>query len=288
MKILLTGAGGQLATDLHRLLRPQHEVVALTHAQLDIGEPSAAARVLDEAQPQMVINTAAYHRVDDCETEVERSFRINATAVLQLARWCAAHEAVFVHFSTDYVFSGREPAPRCEGDVAEPVSVYGASKLAGEHLARQACARHFVIRTCGLYGDAGSPSKGGNFVDKMLSLAAAGKPIQVVADQVLAPSYTADVAAKVVQLLGTNAYGLYHVTNAGSCSWYEFTRTIFTLSGVAADLSPTTAARFAARAQRPAYSVLGHDGLARLGVDDLPSWEDALRRYLDGRTAARR
>jgi len=283
MKILLTGARGQLATDLRSRLAPSHDVVALAHAELDIADVPATRACLERSHPEVIINTAAFHRVDDCENEVARAFTVNAFAVLELARWCAAHDAVLVHFSTDYVFSGRETSPRAEWDPPAPLSVYGASKLAGEYLVRQACARHFVVRTCGLYGRAGSAGKGGNFIEKMLTLAAAGKPIRVVNDQVLTPTFTEDLAAKVAQLIATEQYGLYHVTNSESCSWYAFTQRIFARCGVHADLRPTTTAEFGAGAQRPAYSVLRHAALARLGIDDMPPWDDALGRYLEGR-----
>jgi len=287
MKVLLTGGRGQLAAALYQTLAPRHQVVALGHAELDITDGAAVAACLTRERPAILINTAAYHRVDDCEDEAERSFAVNALAVLTLARWCAANDAVFVHFSTDYVFSGNERAPRSESDPPAPLSVYGASKLAGEYLARQACSRHFVIRTCGLYGHGGTSQKGGNFVEKMLALAAAGQPIRVVDDQVLTPSYTVDVAAKTTQLMATSHYGLYHVTNGGSCSWYEFTRQLFALAGVSAELAPTTSTEFVTRARRPAYSVLRHAALARLGLNDLPTWDDALRRYFATHNPAR-
>jgi len=280
MKILITGGRGQLASDLAAILAAQHQVVAPAHAELDVCEADRVQACLDQERPAVVINTAAFHRVDDCEREVERAFAVNALAVGRLARWCAAHDAVFVHFSTDYVFSGREGTPRAESDVTEPLNVYGASKLAGEHLARQAGERHIVVRTSGLYGIANSAGKGGNFVEKMLARAAAGTPIEVVDDQILTPSATADVAAKVVQLIAGQHYGLFHVTNAGSCSWYEFAQRIFALRGLRVDLRPTSSARFRAPARRPAYSVLRRAALERLGLDDLPPWDDALRRYL--------
>jgi dTDP-4-dehydrorhamnose reductase len=286
MKIVLTGARGQLATDLSARLALRHEVVGLSHEELDIGDGAAVHAALNRERPEVLINTAAFHRVDDCEQEVERSFQVNAVAVLGLARWCAARQATLVHFSTDYVFSGRERTPRAETDLPGPLSVYAASKLAGEYLARQACERHVIVRTCGLYGHAGSRGKGGNFVEKMLALAAAGKPIHVVDDQELTPSYTADVAATVVELIETARYGLYHVTNAGSCTWYGFARKIFALSGMTVDLQPTSSKQFSAPARRPAYSVLRHAALEEMGHDDLPRWEEALRRYVEARRDA--
>lgn len=280
MRVLVTGAGGQLAHDLLPLLAGQYSVVPLTHADIELRDHAAVCARLAAEQPDVVINTAAYHRVDDCETQVEAAFAVNAFAVLNLARWCSAHSVTLVHMSTDYVFAGDVNTPRSEQDPPGPRSVYGVSKLAGEQLIQQTCARHFIIRTCGLYGHAGSSGKGGNFVETMLRLGAAGKPIRVVADQVCTPTATADLATKIVQLIGTAAFGLYHITSAGACSWFEFAHAIMQLSGVQAEVSPTTSAEFGAAARRPAYSVLRHDRLATLGLDDLPPWRDALARYL--------
>jgi len=280
MRVALIGANGQLGTDLRDVLRDD-EICPFVHADFDVRDRESTAAALANARPDVVINTSAFHRVDDCESEIAPAFEVNAFAVHALARWCAENGATFVHFSSDYVFAGDVPAPRVETDLAEPRSVYGASKLAGELLARQACPRHFVVRTCGLYGMGGSRGKGGaNFVGLMLRLAHEGKAIRVVADQILTPTSTADLAAAVAKLIRTERYGLYHITNTGSCSWYEFAAKIFDLSGVEANLSPTTSAEYGARAARPAYSVLAHRALLAAGLEDLPPWEDALSRYL--------
>jgi dTDP-4-dehydrorhamnose reductase len=173
-----------------------------------------------------VINTAAFHRVDDCELDATSAFAVNAVAVHELARTCRELDAVLMHLSTDYVF-GAERArsrPYAESDAPGPVSVYGASKLAGEHLLRSSWSRHFVVRSSGLYGRATSQSKGGNFVEIMLRMASVGRPLRVVADQRLAPTSTHALAQRLVALLDTDAYGLYHLTAGGECSWYEFGR----------------------------------------------------------------
>lgn len=285
MRIAIIGANGQLGTDLCAVLAGD-EVTPFVHADFDVRDHAAAAAALTAARPAVVINTAAFHRVDDCETEVEPAFAVNTLAVHALARWCAAHDAALVHFSTDYVFAGTATAPRAETDPAEPRSVYGASKLAGELLVRVACERHYLVRTSGLYGFGGSRGKGGaNFVELMLRLAAEKRPIRVVSDQLLTPTYTHDLAVAVAQLIRTGRYGLYHITNTGSCSWYEFAARVFAAAGVAADLSATTSAAYGARAERPAYSVLAHGALLAAGIADLPDWRDALARYLARRGA---
>lgn len=260
----------------------------LTRAELDIGDFAQTRSRLRDIRPDAIINAAAFTRVDDCETEPEQAFRINALAVRNLAQLCAELGGILVHVSTDYVFDGEKGAPYAEDDLPSPVSLYGVSKLAGEYFVRSRVPRHYVVRTCGLYGVAGTGSRRGNFVETMLRLADQGRPIRVVEDQVLTPSWARDVARKMVQLLRTGAFGLYHVTNRGQCSWYEFAQAIFALAGLAPRLEPTTAAAYGAPARRPRYSVLAHAKLAGMGSDDLPHWRDALAAYLHerGRLAA--
>jgi dTDP-4-dehydrorhamnose reductase len=163
------------------------------------------------------------------------------------------------------------------------LNAYGCSKLAGEFAVRATGCRHFIIRSSGLYGRAGSSGKGGNFVETMLRLAREGRPIRVVNDQRLTPTFTADLATKIAELLNTERFGLYHVTNSGDCTWYEFAAEIFRLSGLQPDFGPTTTASFGAPAPRPAYSVLAHQALLAAGLPDMPHWRDALGRYLAGR-----
>jgi dTDP-4-dehydrorhamnose reductase len=285
MRVMLIGVEGQLGSDLRRVLQVE-TLIPLSHADIEIADADAVRQAFGQHRPDVVINTAAFHRVDDCETQMERAFQVNAFATRGLAQECNRCGVALVHFSTDYVFAGEKREPYVETDRPGPLSVYGASKLAGEYLVAAALERHFLIRTCGLYGLGGSRSKGGNFVETMLRLAAQGKPIRVVNDQVVTPTYTADLARTVSQLIRTEAYGLYHVTSGGSCTWFEFARKIFELAGVNADLNPVTAQAFGAPARRPAYSVLRNQRLEVLGLDDLPVWEDGLRRYLAERESA--
>ncbi|HEV2379635.1 MAG TPA: dTDP-4-dehydrorhamnose reductase [Terriglobia bacterium] len=279
MKVMLTGAAGQLGTDLARTL-PRESTISLTHAELDIADSRSVRLAFERHAPDVVINTAAFHRVDDCEIEVERAFRMNAFALRALARACRESGAALVHFSTDYVFAGEKTQPYLETDRPGPLSVYGASKLCGEYFISATLEKYFLVRTCGLYGHGGSRAKGGNFVDTMQRLAAQGKPLRVVNDQVVTPTSTSDLASKISQLIQTEAYGLYHITNQGSCSWFEFARAIFEIEGVEPDLKPTTSEAFNAPARRPAYSVLLNQRLKLLGLDDMPAWKDALRRHL--------
>ena len=219
---------------------------------------------------------------------MERAFQVNAFAVRGLAQACRHFGAALVHFSTDYVFAGEKTEPYVETDRPAPLSVYGASKLAGEYLVSATLSKHFLIRTCGLYGLGGSRSKGGNFVETMLRLADQGKPLRVVDDQVVTPTYTMDLARKVNQLIESEAYGLYHITNRGSCSWFQFAQAIFELSKIEGNLQPVSSAAFRAPARRPAYSVLRNLRLESLGLDEMPDWREGLVRYLRGRASISR
>ena len=283
MKILLIGANGQLGCDLVAALRG-HELVKTTHQTLDVVDFEQVRQTVRTCQPQVIINTAAFHKVDVCETEVMASFQVNAYGVRNLALAARELDATLVHFSTDYVFEGNVPVARTESDPTNPISAYGISKLAGEKMAGYLWPKSVVIRTCGLYGHAGSSGKGGNFVEMMLKKAANGDSIKVVDDQRLTPTSTRELARKVADLLSTGSLGLFHITANGDCSWFEFAREIFTIAGVKADLSPTTSAAFKSPARRPAYSVLDNARLRTLGLDDLKDWRSALQEYLQNRS----
>jgi dTDP-4-dehydrorhamnose reductase len=279
MKILLIGANGQLGSDLIKVLNP-NTTIPLTHAEIEISDFNQVKEVLERHCPDMVVNTAAYHRVDECEDNVERSFNVNAYGARNLATVCKDIDAALVHFSTDYVFDGLKNTPYKEDDTPRPLCVYANSKLTGEYFVRSILKKHFVIRICGLFGHVGSSSKGGNFVELMLSLAKEGREIKVVNDQVLTPTSTKELAKKFCQLIQTNKYGLYHITNNGACSWYEFAKEIFNVEGLNPKLSGVTSEAYGARAKRPRYSVLDHCNLRKLGLDDMMDWNDALKTYL--------
>jgi dTDP-4-dehydrorhamnose reductase len=186
--------------------------------------------------------------------------------------------------STDYVFRGEKKDPYVEDDLLRPLNVYGVSKLAGEYFVQNICQKYFIVRTSGLYGLAGSRGKRGNFVELMLRLAQEGKEIRVVDDQVLTPTYTMDLARKIKELIAMEQFGLYHITNNGQCSWYEFAKEIFEASHLQANLHKTTTREFGARARRPDYSVLRNRALEKIGMDDLRTWKEALRAYLAARS----
>ncbi|MGH7319494.1 MAG: dTDP-4-dehydrorhamnose reductase [Candidatus Rokuibacteriota bacterium] len=279
-RILLLGASGQLGTDLARVFEGPH-LVALTRRQLDVTDTEAVARALASVAPAVVLNATAFTRVDDAESDPGPAFAVNAVAVHRLARLAARSGARLVHFSTDYVFGGAGPGPFPEDAAPAPLNAYGVSKHAGERSVQNAGPQHLVIRSAGLYGVAGSSGKGGNFVETMLRLASELKPIRVVADQVLTPTHTADLADAVSRLLAVDPPGgVYHLTNAGACSWFEFARRIFTLCGLEPDLAPTTSEAYGAPARRPANSVLVNTRATALGLPPLRAWPDALRAYL--------
>ncbi len=283
MKYALIGSAGQLGRDLAPRL--PGDVMSLTRADIDLSRPDTLRPALEPLRPDVVINCAAYNFVDKAETEPEAAFAVNAWGVRILAQACRDLDCTLVHFSTDYVFGldDARRAPWTEDDAPGPLGVYGLSKLAGEYLVRATCPKHYVIRTCGLYGVWGSGGKGGNFVETMLRVAGQGKPLRVVSDQVLTPSYTVDVATATAALIGTGRYGLYHLVNTGECSWYEFARTIFELADVQADLSTITTAERKDPARRPAYSVLSTEKVRKAGVPGIRNWREALTAYLEER-----
>jgi dTDP-4-dehydrorhamnose reductase len=285
--IVVTGSGGQLGRALAARLEPRAPVL-LAHAQLDLADLAAVERTIAALDPEVVINAAAFNHVDDAEARADEAFRANALGPWALARATARRGALLVHFSTDYVFDGLAREPYGEDDPPAPLGVYGASKLAGERLAATN-PLSMVLRTSALYGEVGG-GKGRNFVETMLRLARERRTIRVVDDQRMSPTWADDLAAKTIELVlrwvSTRAdelLGLYHVTNAGDCSWFELATETLGLAGLDAAIEPISTAAYGARAPRPAYSVLARRRLERLGSDDLRPWRDALRDYLGQR-----
>jgi dTDP-4-dehydrorhamnose reductase len=287
-RYVVIGATGQLGSDLVRTFDRPGSLTPLSTRDVDILDPAATRSTLEALRPTCVLNTAAYNLVDRAEEDGRSAFALNAEAVGSLADVCQSIGARLVHFSTDYVFDGAKRTPYLETDPPRPLSVYGESKLAGERLALERCERAVVFRVCGLFGLAGFLGKGkGNFVETVLRFGREGRPLRVVSDQVLCPSYTLDLARKVWAVLPKATHPVYHLTNAGQTSWYDFARRSLELAGVAADLTPVTAAEYGARARRPAYSVLAHANLAALGEDDLRPWDQALVAYVAERSSSR-
>ena len=282
MKALITGANGQLGTDLCHALASA-EVIALTHTDVDITDLYAVKSVVSLHCPDVIINTAAYVRVDDCETQRDKAFKTNALGARNVA--VAAQEAgsKLVQISTDHVFGGMErpkPTPYTEFDTPAPVNIYGMSKLAGEELVRSLCNRYFIVRTCGLFGVAGSSGKSGNFVETILKLAKKNNEVKVVCDQISSPSYTKDVAAIIAKLITTEYYGFFHIVNSGTCSWFEFAKEIVGLADLKAHVTPVSSDQYPQKARRPHYSALDNYHMRLLGMGEMRSWQEALRDYM--------
>jgi dTDP-4-dehydrorhamnose reductase len=284
MRILLIGAGGQLAEDLLQFL-PGAETVTASHAGLDIGDRAAVELLVEQVRPDCVINTAAFNLVDACEDQPQQAFTVNALGACHLARAAQGIGASLVHFSTNFVFDGAKGSPYVETDLPRPLSVYAMSKLAGEWFVRHYCEKHFLVRTAALYGRAGNRSKGGNFVERMIRLAEEGKPLRVVCDQVVNPTCARDLAERVGSLIQTNLYGLYHMVNSGECSWYEFAQEVFRLGGITPDLSPVSTVELGSKAKRPAYSGLDNAALRAIGLPEFRPWQVALADYMRRRHA---
>ena len=280
MKVAVIGATGQLGQDLMRVFG--ESAVALSHRDLEVIDGVGVLTTLRDLRPDWVLNTAAYHHVDDCERNPATAVSINAIGASNVARATEAIGAGVVFFSTDYVFGGEareRQHPYSEGDAPQPLNVYGVSKVAGEQLVMRANPRHLVIRSAGLYGTATS-RKGWTFPELMISKARAGDQLRVVDDQVLSPTYTADLAVCVKELIEHEAVGMFHVTNGGECSWFEFARATLRLAGIETHVEPVSTTTASGGARRPSYSALTSQRVLRSGVNPLRPWEDALAAYL--------
>ncbi|HVN70259.1 MAG TPA: dTDP-4-dehydrorhamnose reductase [Candidatus Binatia bacterium] len=276
-RVLLIGGSGQLGTEITKRWR-DCEIVAPPHAELDLAASERVREELDRLHPDVVVNAAAFHDVDRCEVEPERAFAINAVAVGEAARLAREREIVFVTISTDYIFDGAASRPYAESDAPNPLSVYGASKLAGERLVAGLDARAFVVRTCGLYGDA-RESRRPPLIRRVLSHPSGAQPLRVVADVVASPTFAGDLAVALRRLIESDAYGLYHAVNAGPVSWYDFAREAIARAGVAVAVEPIEAAEWKATAVRPRFSALANEKLGRLGIE-MPSWRDGIAAFL--------
>ena len=235
-----------------------------------------------DIQPDIVINTAAYHKVDEVEDNPEKAFLINSIAQKNLSELCELNTWTLVYMSTDYVFGSNTArmTPYSEADKVGPINMYGVSKFAGEKATQNICERHFVIRTSGLYGTAGSSGKGGNFVELMLRLGKERGEVHVVNDQIQSPTYTKNLTENMKELLLTKSYGLYHMTSMGSCSWWEFAIEIFKQMSMNVQCTAVTSDFFKTKAKRPHYSVLEKAHLHAIGLNKMKDWKENLHNYL--------
>jgi len=275
---MIIGANGALGSDLVGLLP---DTIAATHDDFDILDIDGTADYLDRYPVDAVVNTAAFHRVPDCEAEYAKAFAVNVIGVRNLARLCAERGIHLCHISTDYVFDGKKGSPYEETDPPAPQSIYGISKLAGEQAAFAYGEDVSVVRSCGLYGRVPTRAKGGNFVNTMIRLGRERELVTVVDDEIVGPTYTHDLAVGIGQLLEKRGRGVYHITNTGEVSWYAFARVIFETLDLPARLEQTKAEAFQSVVQRPAYSVLDSAKYEALTGHRMPDWKDALIRHLD-------
>jgi dTDP-4-dehydrorhamnose reductase len=277
-RILLLGGSGRLGTAIAQRWT-DCEIVAPPHAELAIEQSERLAESLVAIKPDVLVNAAAFHDVDRCEDEKETALEVNAFAVGRAASLAAQRNVLFVTISTDYVFDGMKGSPYLESDSPNPLSFYGASKLAGERLVEAAEGRAFVVRTCGLYGPSRSASRRRAFVDRILAAGESGEPVRVVADVVASPTFAGDLAAALRKLIDTSAYGLYHAAAAGAVSWYDFAREAMRQARVEHAIEPIVAEQWKARAIRPRYSALDSAKLGGLGIG-MPSWQEGIAAYL--------
>jgi len=279
VKILVTGAGGMLGTDFIRAAKYwNHDVVGLTHAELDITDADAVWRACVKAKPEVVVNCAAYTDVDGAQDDLEGASRVNVDGSRFVALGAAEVGASVVYPSTDYVFDGLKGAPYVESDPTRPLSVYGQTKAAGEAETAAANQRYFIVRSSWLFGMGGR-----NFVDTMLALGQDQGDVVVVRDQVGCPTYTAHLADALVRLIGTTAYGIHHIAGGGECSWYEFAQEIFRQSSLEVRMMSMTTTELSRPAPRPPYSVLATE---RGEAIYLPEWQEGLASYLSDRAVA--
>lgn len=276
MKVLVTGANGQLGREL-TLWKPVEglEIVGMGRQELDITSLDQCRAAVTAVKPDVVIHCAAYTAVDQAEFDAEGAYRVNASGTRNVAIAAREVGAKLIFVSTDYVFDGKGSKPYQEYDVTNPQTVYGKSKLAGEQMVQSLHDRWFIVRTSWVYG-----AHGANFVKTMLKLGAERDHLSVVHDQVGSPTYTKDLAAFLLELAATEAYGIYHASNSGSCSWYEFAQAIFREAGLSVTVNPCTTEEFPRPAPRPAYSIMDQSAIRVNGLQELPHWETALKDFL--------
>jgi len=275
MKVLVTGAAGQLGATIVRDWSDRAEVVPLTRDSLDIADAAAIDALVARERPQLLVNCAAYNDVDGAEDHPVDAIRVNALAVRAMAAAAERAGALFVHYSTDFVFDGATGRPYTEDDEPAPQSVYASSKLLGEWFGAEA-SRYYALRVESLFGGRHRRST----VDRIADTIRAGQPARVFTDRTVTPSYVEDVARATWALVESEApFGVYHCVNSGLTTWFELAREIGRCLGVEPDLVPVKVADVALKARRPQYAALSNEKLARAGVE-MPAWQDALRRYL--------
>ena len=278
MKIAVIGSTGQLGTDLLKTLENEHNVIGLTHNDIEVSDYNSLT-ILKEQKPDIVINTAAFHKTDQCEKEPLKTFSVNTLGARNIAKITKEIDATTVYISTDYVFDGTKKEPYTEEDIPAPINTYAISKLAAEHFTKQN-QKHYIIRIASVFGKAGASGKGGNFVETMINKAKNNAPITVIDDMWMSPTYTKDASSTIKKIIEKQLpYGIYHTTNNGYCSWYQFAKQIFQLTGLTPNLIPTKTQQLMMKAKRPRFSALKSIKLPQHDLE-LQTWQEALRKYL--------
>ena len=280
MKIVIIGANGQLGTDLLEVLSKEHDVIGLDHSDIEITEIDSVKNALSAIRPAIVLNTAAYHIVPEAEKFPAKAFQINGIGTMNVAKVCQDLDTRLVHYSTDYVFDGKKQKPYTEDDRPNPLSVYANTKLSGEYFALNYCDRSYVVRVSGIYGKVPCRAKGGNFITTMIKLANEKPEVRVVDDEILTPTPTYHIAKNTAALIGKDAFGLYHMSCEGEVSWYEFAKVIWETLQLKTPLYAASVKDFPLVVKRPFYSVLENKNLNKLGINQMPNWKEALKKFL--------
>ena len=288
MKVAVLGSNGQLGSDVvDAFVRNGDDVATLTHDDLELTSASSVDDALSAASAEFIVNTAAMHHVEKCEADPSTAFAINAIGAKNVAEWAKRAGVTVAYVSTDYVFDGSKSSPYVESDVASPLNAYGITKLAGEHYTSATCSKHFILRVSAIYGLRPCRAKGGlNFVELMLKLSRERDKLRVVDDEFVSPTLTVEIAEQLVALSRSTEHGLFHGTAEGSCSWYEFAREIFRITGTTVRLEKADPGEFPAKVQRPKYSVLENRALKAAQLNVFTDWREGLKRYLHARARA--
>lgn len=284
-RVVLFGSSGQLGGEICRIWTGR-DLICPSHGEVDITDTAAVERAIREHEPDAVVNCAAFHNVERCESEPQNALAANALAVNALAQACAERGIRFVTISTDYVFDGELSRPYTEEDRPQPISAYGISKYAGELLVLRLQSPAYVVRTCGVYATRASTSKGHTFIDRIITQAKSGEEIRVVRDQTVSPTYAPHLAQGLLQLLQSGApYGLYHMVNEGAVTWYDFASEALRVAGVDSAIEPVSYKDWPSRVRRPAFSALENAKLHEIGIH-LPSWRDGIEAYMRDRATS--
>ncbi|MBU2597649.1 MAG: dTDP-4-dehydrorhamnose reductase [Actinobacteria bacterium] len=275
MKILITGSKGQLGSELVELLSKDNEVYGFGHEELDITDKNCVIEIISKIVPDIIIHSAAFTNVDGCESNIKTAFDVNIIGTGNVAMASKKNKSKMVYISTDYIFDGKKNSPYLESDIPNPVSIYGISKYGGELVGKHFLDNFFIVRTSWLYG-----KRGKNFVNTILDIAKDKKELRVINDQVGSPTYVPDLAKAISALISTKYYGIYHITNSGECSWYEFTKKILKYAEIKdVKVIPISTEELNRPAPRPKYSVLANLNLEKRGIHKMRNWDLALKDF---------